>query len=93
MKIEYGTAEVRHRVRVAVPEREGLSIASDCFVEPTLISQRVAEVGECRGVIRLEGERLVVAGDGLVGPTLILQHDPRLHKISGAFGFSANACS
>src|SRR5260370_21469041 len=84
MKIEYGAAEVRDRVRVAVPEREGLSIASDCFVEPTLICQRVTEVGECCGVIRLEGERLLIAGDGLVDPTSILQHDPEVAQNFGS---------
>src|SRR6266702_1134396 len=78
MQIEYGTAEVRRRLRIAVPEREGLSIASDCFVDPTSILQHDPEVAQNFGSIRLQRQCLLVARDGCVGLSQGFQREPEV---------------
>ncbi len=55
-----------------------LAIGGDRLVEPLLLPQHVAQVGERLNVPRLDGQRAAVAGFRLVELLQLLQHDAQV---------------
>ncbi len=67
-----------------------LAVSSDCSVDRGRFRQRIAEVIECIGRIRLQPKSLTAGGGGFLGFTVRDKGAPQIAMDDGGIGFEAD---
>src|SRR5262249_48774298 len=81
--VEYRIVEIRQRCPVVRPALQGLPEAGDGLAELALVLQRIAEIGEQRGIVGFDRERSAVDRGGFRAAALLAQQHAEIEQDLG----------